>query len=364
MCNRRRLVRRMRNAVLAIAVVTSTCFMAGCGRKNGGAASVTRINGGGSTLVGPLMKKWATVYNEKKGIEVDYAPKGSGNGIQQMTVKTYHFGCTDAPMNENELKAAREKGGEVLHIPLIFGAVVPIYNIPELKDVKEPVRFSGEILADIYLGKITKWNDDALVKINPDVALPPRAIVVVRRAEPSGTTFAWTDYLAKVSATWLKEIGPGAKEVKWIPQAVGKPGSQGVAGQVASTEGAIGYVELDYANANNLRYGAVLNAGGKFVVASPETVTEASKSAETSIPDDLCLTMNNQAGEKAYPICAVVWAVLYKDQSAGPGRQLVDFLTWVTHDGQAYVGELSNAPLSAGLVKKIDEKLKTVKLAP
>src|SRR5438034_11542153 len=151
----------------------------GCGKskdngKGGPSAGVSRLNGGGSTFIGPMMKKWATVYHKEKGVEVDYALKGSGNGIQQMTSKTYHFGCTDAPMNDQELAAAKEKGGAVLHIPLIFGAVVPIYNLPELKDSAEPVKFTGPVLADIFRGKITKWNDPALVKINAGTQLPDR----------------------------------------------------------------------------------------------------------------------------------------------------------------------------------------------
>src|SRR5262249_53166169 len=162
------------------------------------------------TFVGPVMKKWAGLYKDKKGVEVDYALKGSGNGIQQMTAKTYHFGCTDAPMNEGEIKKANEVGGEVLHIPLVFGAVVAVYNLPALKG-KEPIKFTGPVLADIFLGKISKWNDPALQEINPGLKLPDHGIVVVRRADPSGTTFIWTDYLANVSETWKKEVGPGAK---------------------------------------------------------------------------------------------------------------------------------------------------------
>ena len=349
-----------RAAVLTTVAAAGLVPLAGCPKNQGG--GVTRLEGGGSTLVGPIMKKWETVYHEKKGIEINYARKGSGNGIQQMTAKTYHFGCTDAPMNDKELAAAKEKGGEVLHIPLVFGAVVPIYNLPELKDSKEPVKVTGAILADIFLGQITKWNDPALVKVNPGVALPDRAIVVVRRAEPSGTTFTFTDYLAKVSETWLQKTGPGAKEVKWFDQAVGKQGSQGVAGHVANTAGAVGYVEVEYAKSNQLPFAAVQNKQGKFVVASPETVTAASKGAEANVPDNLCLNLNNQPGDDAYPICAVVWAVLYQNQPADTGKMLVDFLTWVTHDGQAFAAGLNYAPLSQGLVQKVDEKLKSVKL--
>jgi eukaryotic-like serine/threonine-protein kinase len=324
--------------------------------------SESRLSGGGSTLVGPLMKKWATVYHDTKGVEIDYALKGSGNGVQQMTAKTYHFGCTDAPMNAEELKKAKETGGDVLHIPLVFGAVVPVYNVPELKEVKEPLKFSGPVLADIYLGKITKWNDEALKKLNPGVALPDRGIIVVRRNEASGTTFVWTSYLADVSPAWKTAMGPGSKDVTWWTGAIGKQGSSGVASHVKASEGAIGYVEVEYALKENVPYGAVENKEMQFVLGTADAVTAAARAAEADIPDNLCFLLINRPGAKSYPICAVVWAVFYVDQPAATGKNLVDFLTWCVHDGQQHTSELSYAPLSEGLVTKIDAKLKTVKL--
>jgi phosphate ABC transporter phosphate-binding protein len=352
--------RAMITTAVVVLLTALVLLPMGC-KSNENSNGAKSLSGGGSTLVGPMMKKWATLYKEKKNVEIDYALKGSGNGIQMMIAKTYHFGCTDAPMNDKELADAKSKGGEVLHIPLVFGAVVPIYNVAELKDIKEPLKFTGPILADIFRGAINKWNDPALVRINPGVPLPDKGIVVVRRAEPSGTTYTFTDYLAKISETWKNEIGPGAKEVKWFPGAVGKQGSQGVSGHVASTDGTISYVELDYALSNKLQIGAIQIKDGKYVVANAETVTAACKGAESNIPVDLCLNLNNQQAENAYPICATVWAVLYQEQKADVGRALVDFLTWCTHDGQSYASGLNYAPLSEGLVKKIDEKLKTVK---
>jgi phosphate transport system substrate-binding protein len=324
--------------------------------------SGSRLNGGGSTLVGPVMDKWTSVFHDTKGLKVDYALKGSGNGVQQMTAKTYQFGCTDAPMNEEELKKAKETGGEVLHIPLVFGAVVPVYNVPELKDVKEPLKFNGPVLADIYLGKITKWNDEALQKLNPGVALPDRGIIVVRRNEASGTTFVWTSYLADVSPDWKAKMGPGAKDIAWWTGAIGKQGSAGVASHVKASEGAIGYVEVEYALKENVPYGAVENQEHQFVLGTADAVTAAARAAEADIPDNLCFLLINRPGAKSYPICAVVWAVFYVEQPAASGKALVDFLTWCVHDGQQYTSELSYAPLSEGLVKKIDAKLKTVKL--
>jgi phosphate transport system substrate-binding protein len=348
-------------AALLLAAITFPA--SGCQKQNGSSngGALSRLNGGGSTFVGPMMKKWAALYNQKTGMEIDYALKGSGNGIQQMIAKTYHFGCTDAPMNAVEIEAARKNGGDVLHIPLVFGAVVPIYHLPELKDAKEHLKFTGPVLADIFMGKITKWNDAALQTLNTGIQLPDRAIVVVRRADPSGTTFIWTDYLAAVSEDWRQEVGPGAKEVKWWQGAVGKPQNQGVAGHVAATEGAIGYVELDYALSNKLAHGAVQNKDGKSVAASSASVTAAAKGAEATIPDDLCFSLNNQPGDGAYPICGTVWAVLYVNQHPAEAKALVDFLTWCTHDGQKQASALNYAPLSDGLVSRIEQKLKSIK---
>jgi phosphate ABC transporter phosphate-binding protein len=337
-------------ATIALAVLC-----AGCTRPE------PRLNGGGSTFIGPLMKKWAIVYNEKTGVEVDYALKGSGNGIQQMIARTYDFGCTDAPLNKDELTDAKRKGGEVLHIPLVIGAVVPVYNLPELKDVGEPVRFTGPVLAKIFLGQITTWNDPEIARLNPALRLPGRAIVVVRRADPSGTTYIWTDYLATVSELWQSKVGPGAKEVTWWTGAVGEQGNQGVAQHVSAVPGSIGYVELEYAVKNELRCGAVQNRDKNFMLATAESVTAAVQGAESDIPADLCFTLNNKPGANAYPVCGAVWAVLYKDQPADTGKVLVDYLTWVTHDGQRYARELNYAPLSEGLVRKIEGKLKLVK---
>jgi len=285
----------------------------GCGKKEGKGGGdggkgggVSRLNGGGSTFVGPMMKRWATVYYKEKGVEVDYALKGSGNGIQQMTSKTYHFGCTDAPMTEEQLKKARDTGGEVVHIPLVMGAVVPIYNLAELGNNVKALNFTGPVLADIFLGKITKWNDAALKKINPGVELPDKNIVVVHRAEPSGTTFIWTDYLAQVSPDWKKEVGEGRIEIKW-PTGVGKPGNDGVAGHVAKAPGAIGYVEMLYALNNKMPYGAVQNKDQtKFIHAKTENVTAAAKAAAADIPDGLTYTLTNKPGSESYPICGTV----------------------------------------------------------
>jgi phosphate transport system substrate-binding protein len=331
---------------------------AGCKSSGTGANAVSSLSGGGSTFVYPMMKKWVSVYKEKKNVEVDYAPKGSGNGIQQMIARTYNFGCTDAPMNEKELAEARSKGGEVLHIPLVFGAVVIVYNVKELEG-QPPLKLSGKVVADIFRGEITTWDHPDIKALNKDHKLPPKGIAVVHRAEPSGTNYTLTDYLSKVSDIWKKEIGVG-KEVNW-KTGTGKQGNQGVAGHVKNTDGAIGYVELEYAQKEKLPTAEIENKDGKFVAASAESVTAACKGAEANIPPDLCLNLNNQPGEKAYPIIATVWAVFYQNQKADVGKALVDFISWCVHDGQSFVSALPYAPLSEGLVAKIDEKLKTVK---
>jgi phosphate transport system substrate-binding protein len=346
-----------------LALMQAGCNSGGTGTGGGGGGGDgTRIKAGGSTFIAPMMKKWRTTYHDQKKVEIDYAEKGSGNGIQMMTATNYDFGCTDAPMTAKELEEAKAKGGEVLHIPLVFGAVVVVYNLAELGD--KQLKLTGPVLADIFMGKITKWNDSKIADLNPGVTLPPTGITVVRRAEPSGTTYIFTNYLSKVSETFRKEISEtGAKEVKWFDGAVGKPQNQGVAGHVASTNGAIGYVELEYAQSAKLKTVALKNKDGHYVQANAETVTAACKGAEANIPDTLIFNLNDQPGEKTYPVCGTVWAVLYQDQKSANGKAAVDFLTWCVHDGQQYVSSLPYAPLSEGLVKKIDEKLKTIKFA-
>jgi phosphate transport system substrate-binding protein len=348
----------MRNPAATILTACLSLLVFGC--SGGGNPS---LSGGGSTLVGPLMTKWATDYGKLKNIEIDYALKGSGNGIQQMTEGNYDFGCTDAPMNPDELERAKKHRGEVVHVPLVFGGVAIVYNLPEINDAKENLQLSAGVLADIYLGKITKWNDPAIQGINPGLTLPDRGVVVVRRAEPSGTTFIFTDYLANVSKEWEEKVGPGAKDLgsKW-PTGSGQPQSQGVAGHVKATPGAIGYVELAFAMSEKLRYAAMQNKSGKFVTPEAVAVSAAGKEAMASIPDDLCLRMNNQPGEASYPICGTVWAVLYaKPANANKGKAVVEFLRWCVHDGQKIVSDMHYAPLPDALVQKVEERLKGAK---
>ena len=326
----------------------------GCG---GGGDSEKRLNAGGSTFVYPMMSKWTSEYDKAKGVQVNYQSIGSGGGIQQMTAKTFDFGCTDGPMNEEQLKKCREQGSEAVHIPLVMGAVVPAYNLEEAKDA---LRFSGPVLADIYLGKIKKWNDPALKELNPGAMLPDKDIIVIHRSDGSGTTYIWVDYLAKVSPEWKQKIGVGTS-VDW-PTGIGQKGNEGVAGQVRRSPDSIGYVELIYALQNNMKYGSVKNKEGAFINASLETVTAAASNSLSNIPDDLRYSITDAPGKESYPISGTVWAVIYEKQPAGKGKAVVDFLRWVTHEGQRYAEALHYSKLPEGLVRRLEKKLDEVQV--
>jgi len=320
-----------------------------------GGSPKQRLNGGGSTFVYPMMTKWASEYDRAHGVEVNYQSIGSGGGIQQMTAKTFDFGCTDGPMNEEQLKKVTENGGEAVHIPLVMGAVVPAYN---LAAVNKPLVFSGPVLADIFLGKVTKWNDKALKELNPDAPLPDQQIGVVHRSDGSGTTYIWVDYLSKVSPEWKEKVGVGTS-VNW-PCGEGGKGNEGVAGRVKAAPGTIGYIELIYALQNQIEYGAVKNRTGKPINASLESVTAAANHSLNQIPEDLRYSITDADGEDSYPISGTVWAVIYKNQPGAKGKAVVDFLHWVTHQGQQYAAGLHYASLPSGLVERLEKKLSGV----
>jgi phosphate ABC transporter phosphate-binding protein len=335
-------------------LVVGVPLSAGCfGRSD--QRSEQRLNGGGATFIYPMMSKWTAEYDKATGVKVNYQSIGSGGGIQQMTAKTFDFGCSDGPMNEEQLKKAREVSGEVFHIPLVMGAVVPAYN---LEEVKETLRFNGPVLADIFLGKIKKWNDPALQDLNPKAALPDKEIVVVHRSDGSGTTYIWVDYLAKVSSEWKTRVGVGTS-VNW-PCGVGQKGNEGVAGQVKRSPGSLGYIELIYALQNDIKFGLVQNKEGEFIKASLESVTAAAAAALADIPDDLRYSITNAPGKGVYPISGTSWAILYVNQPAGKGKAVVDFLRWCTHEGQKYTEELHYARLPPGLIERLEKKLDQV----
>jgi phosphate transport system substrate-binding protein len=321
------------------------------GKPGGGGAD--SLSGGGSSFINPLMKKWSAEYYKDRGVQVDYASTGSTNGIQDMITRKIDFGCTDAPMTDEQLSKARAAGGEVLHLPLVIGGVVPIYN---LKGV-DKLQFTGQILADIYLGKIKKWNDTAIQKVNEGVQLPDLDILTVHRSDGSGTTDIFTDYLSKVSEEWRKGPGRGTL-INWPEGGVGGAKNDGVAGQVQRTPGAIGYVELIYALDGKLRYGAVENREHKFVLATLESVTAAADNALADIPKDLRYSITDARGENSYPICGTTWAVLYVKQPLEKARALSAFFGWATgRQGQAMTTQLQYSALPQGLVDRVAQKL-------
>jgi phosphate transport system substrate-binding protein len=326
-------------------------LVAGCG------SGKPRLNGAGATFIYPMMSKWAAEYDKAKGVEVNYQSIGSGGGIQQMTAKTADFGSTDGPMNEEQLQKARETGGEVLHIPLAMGAVVPAYN---LEGVSEPLTFSGRLLADIFLGKVKKWNDKAIQDLNPGVKLPGKDIGVVHRSDGSGTTYVWVDYLAKVSDEWQKKVGV-ATSVDW-PTGEGAKGNEGVAGRVKGSPGSIGYIELIYAIQNNIQFGLVKNKEGVAIKADLKSITAAADNALKEIPEDLRYSITDADGKDSYPISGTNWAVIYVNQPAVKGKQVLDFLRWVTHEGQQFCEGLHYAKLPPGLVERAEKKLASVQL--
>jgi phosphate ABC transporter phosphate-binding protein len=319
-----------------------------CGAKS----DKMTLEAGGSTFIYPIMSKWSGEYAKIKGVVVRYDSLGSSRGVTGMTGRVFDFGCTDGPMDDEELKQARDFGGEVVHIPLVMGAVAPVYN---LEEVKEPLRFTGPVLAEIFLGKIVKWNDRVLQTLNPKVTLPDKAIHVVHRSDGSGTTYIWVDYLAKVSPEWSTRVGVG-KSVKW-PCGEGKDGNKGVAGEISNTPGSIGYVELTYTAHETLQHGLVENRDGVFVDPSPAGVIAAAKNSVANIPDDLRYSISDAAGRASYPISGTAWAIVYVNQPSEKSKTIADFLRWVLHDGQQFAEELHYAPLPPELVERAERKI-------
>src|SRR3954466_12393713 len=302
-----------------------------------GAMAQTTINGAGATFPYPMYSKWFSEYhNQHPDIQFNYQSIGSGGGIRQVTAGTVDFGASDGPMTDEQLAAAKTK---LLHVPTVLGSVVPAYNVPGISD---SVKFTGQILADIYLGKITNWNDAALAKVNPGAKFPNAPIVVVHRSDGSGTTYVFTDYLSKVSGDWKSGPGKGTS-VKW-PVGIGAKGNEGVAGMVRQMEGAIGYVELIYAEQNKINYGSVQNAKGKFVKASLDSTTAAAGSMK-QMPADFRVSITNAPGKDAYPICSFTWLLVpaqFKD--ATKKKVMVDFMNWMLDQGQGMVSSLNYAP--------------------
>jgi phosphate transport system substrate-binding protein len=277
-------------------------------------------------------------------VEINYQSIGSGGGVQQISKQTVFFGASDMPMNAEQLQSAP---GKILHFPTVLGAVVPVYNIP---NVTAELKFTGPLLADIFLGKITKWNDANIAKLNPGVTLPASDITVVHRADGSGTTYIWVDYLAKVSPEWKTKVGVNSS-VNW-PTGVGGRGNEGVASTVKQTPGALGYVELIYALQTKQPYGSVQNMAGEFAKASVESVTAAAAAAVKQMPPDFRVSITNAPGQGVYPISSFTWILLYDNpKDKAQAKAMVDFMKWALTDGQKFAPELGYAPLPAEVVK-------------
>jgi len=307
--------------------------------------SAQAINGAGATFPYPIYGKWFEEFRQKNpSIEINYQSKGSGAGIAQLTEGTVDFGASDMPMKDEQIAALKVKA---LHFPTVLGGLVPTYNLPGLADLK----FSSEMLAGIFLGKITKWNDAKIAKANPGIKLPATDIIVVHRSDGSGTTFVFTDYLSKISPEW--KAGPGAHtSIKW-PTGVGQQGNEGVAGMVNQTPGAVGYVELIYALKNKMEYGSVQNAAGVYLKANLESVTAAAAGAAKNMPADFRVSITNAPGKDAYPIASFTWLLIPSQiQDAQKRTALVSFLKWMLADGQKDCAALGYAPLPKEVVAR------------
>ncbi len=318
----------------------------------------TTLNGAGASFPNPMYSKWFSEYHKlHPEIQINYQSIGSGGGIRQVTEGTVDFGASDMPMTDGQLQEAQGKlKTEVLNIPTVLGAVVPAYNIP---GVTGEVKFTPEALAGIFLGKITKWNDKAITSANPGVNLPDKDIIVVHRADGSGTTFIWTDYLSKVSPEWKSQVGSNSS-VKW-PIGLAEKGNEGVAGQIRQLAGTIGYVELIYAVQNNIPYGSVRNSAGVFLKASLSGVTAAAASAP-KLPADFRASITNAPGKDAYPISSFTWLLIpEQSKDAAKGKMLADFLNWMVTDGQKMTAALDYAPLPDVVSQKVKETIKQVK---
>jgi phosphate transport system substrate-binding protein len=308
------------------------------------------INGAGATFPYPMYSKWFDEYHKKNAnLQINYQSIGSGGGIKQVTEGTVDFGATDGPMNDEQLKAYQDKHGSgILHFPTVMGAVVPTYNIP---GVDAALNFTPEALAGIFLGKVTKWNDPVIAGANKGVKLPADDIVVVHRADGSGTTYVWTDYLSKVSDEWKTKINKGTS-VNW-PVGLGGKGNEGVTGTIKNTPNSIGYVELIYAETNKIPYGSVKNASGVFVKASLSAVSAAAAGSAKEMPEDFRVSITNAPGKEAYPISSFTWLLIPQKFSDASKRDAIKgFLKWALADGQSYAESLSYAKLPKEVVTK------------
>ncbi len=332
-----------------------SCLVAGILGLSSVASIAQNINGAGATFPNPVYSKWFTEYSRvDPNVHINYQPIGSGGGIRQVSEGTVDFGATDGPMSDEQINSAKVK---TMHIPTVLGAVVPVYNIP---GVNKDLNFSDDVIADIYLGKITKWNDGRLAKDNPGANLPDKPILPVYRSDGSGTTYIFTDFLSKVSPDFQSKVGKGTS-VKW-PVGIGQKGNEGVAGMVRQSPYSLGYVELIYALQNKMAFGSVKNSSGKFVRATIGGVTDAAAAAAKTMPADFRVSITNAAGPTSYPISSFTW-LLIPVHSTDPAKAkaLQGFLTWMLDHGESEVADLSYAPLPKPVQDSVRRAIAQVK---
>jgi phosphate transport system substrate-binding protein len=322
-----------------------------------------RLKMGGTSAVAVILQnRWKAHYRETKGIDIDYDSTGSTTGVTRLLDGAYTIAFTHAALSDEQRQKARQKGSEFVQIPVLLCGVAVVYNVAELKG-KEPLKINGEVLADIFLGKIDKWNDDALQALNPGSTLPPTPITVVHREDSSGTTLIFTEYLATVSQLWRDQVGPADSEIKW-PVGVASPRNIGVAKRVDQIEGAIGYVDRLFTSYEDIHldFAAVQNKDQTgFVRAEPQNMTAAATGILAEIPEDLTFRLANQPGDNAYPISGVIYAVCSATQPEVNRKLVIDFLRWATHDGQDFAAKMDYAPLPPELVERVERRLEAIK---
>jgi phosphate transport system substrate-binding protein len=340
----------MRKLTGKMAALITTLVITACSPTQVSAQML--INGAGATFPNPIYQKWFAEYAKvDTSVRFNYQSIGSGGGQKQILAGTVDFGASDGPMSDASLAAAP---GKILHIPTVAGADVVTYNLPDNPQLK----FDGPTIADIFLGKITEWNDPRIARQNPGVKLPDSDIVVVHRSDGSGTTYIWVDYLSGVSKEWESKVGRGTS-VSW-PTGLGGKGNEGVTGQVKQTPGAIGYVELVYAKQNKLPFADIKNAAGEYVTPTIESITKALATAH--IPDDFRFSMVNPPGQGAYPISGTTWLLVYETQKdAVKGKKVVEFLNWAITQGEGMASALDYAPLPDSVQQRVLERIKTIK---
>jgi phosphate transport system substrate-binding protein len=353
--------------VKALKLAVFVLFAVACAKESNNSSTASSsasssgsvdLTGAGATFPYPLYSKWFDEYAKLTGVKINYQSIGSGGGIRQLSEGTVDFGATDSPMSDDEM--AKAKYGPILHIPTVLGAVVITYNIPGLS---VPLYLTPQAVADMFAGKITKWNDARIASLNPTASLPGSDILVVHRSDGSGTTYIFTDFLTTAVPSW-KAIGKG-KEVKW-PVGLGAKGNEGVAGQVKQTPGAIGYVELAYAKQNRLPTAAVKNMAGKFILPSVPAVTAAAAGVAKTLPanTDFRISVVNAPGADSYPISSFTWIIVYQHQrDAVKGKKLVDFLNWALTYGEPEAPSLDYAPLPSEMAPKVKAKVATIDFA-